>query len=376
MWRSTEAVITGRSRKPLFSKGTREFESHLLRQKLFMNLNSSVVKIVKKAMPAVVSIVISENINSIPKQLLNLRLKKKLKNLTDSFGNIEVGGGSGFIIDESGVILTNKHVIADSKAKYEIIVDGGQKYKAEVLARDPINDIAILRIIEPRGKFPTVKLGDSDKLELGEQVVAFGNVLGIFKNTVSSGIISGLSRTISARVDFNSSSQEMRGLIQTDAAINPGNSGGPLINEKGEVIGINTVTVAGAENIGLAIPINIVKKDLDDLKKFGRIRQLLLGVRYASINENIKNKFNLLCDYGALIINEGPHQPGVVPDSPADLAGLKEGDVILSINAEKITPEKIIADFLEKYSAGDALALKILRGKKEFEVKVTLAERK
>jgi len=327
-------------------------------------------------MPAVVSIVISENINSIPKQLLNLRLKKKLKNLTDSFGNIEVGGGSGFIIDESGVILTNKHVIADSKAKYEIIVDGGQKYKAEVLARDPINDIAILRIIEPRGKFPTVKLGDSGNLELGEPVVAFGNVLGIFKNTVSSGIISGLSRTISARVDFNSSSQEMRGLIQTDAAINPGNSGGPLINEKSEVIGINTVTVAGAENIGLAIPINIVKKDLDDLKKFGRIRQPLLGVRYVPINENIKNKFNLLYDYGALIINEGPHQPGVVPDSPADLAGLKEGDVILSINAEKITPEKIIADFLEKYSAGDALALKILRGKKEFEVKVTLAERK
>ena len=339
-------------------------------------------------MPAVVSIVISENIDSIPKQLLNLRLKKKLKNLTDSFGNIEVGGGSGFIIDESGVVLTNKHVIADSKAKYEIIVDNGQKYKAEVLARDPINDIAILKISNrnppypPTGgggqisKFPTIKLGDSDKLELGEQVVAFGNVLGIFKNTVSSGIISGLSRTISARVDFNSSSQEMRGLIQTDAAINPGNSGGPLINEKGEVIGINTVTVAGAENIGLAIPINIVKKDIDDLKKFGRIRQPLLGVRYASINENIKNKFNLPCDYGALIINEGPHQPGVVPDSPADLAGLKEGDVILSINAEKITPEKIIADFLEKYSAGDALALKVLRGKKEFEVKVTLAERK
>ncbi|MEK7481860.1 MAG: trypsin-like peptidase domain-containing protein [Patescibacteria group bacterium] len=343
-----------------------------------MSLNSSIVKIVKKVMPAVVSIVISENIESIPKQLINLRLKKKLKRYTDTFGDIEVGGGSGFIVDESGIVLTNKHIVIDSKAKYEIIVDGGQKYKAEILARDPINDIAILKIagLNSNEKFPIAELGDSDELELGEPVAAFGNVLGIFRNTVSSGIISGLLRSISARVDFNSLSQEMRGLIQTDAAINPGNSGGPLVNEKGRIIGINTVAVFGAENIGLAIPINVVKKDLADLKEFGRIKQPLLGVRYASINENIRNKFNLLCDYGALIINEGPNRPGVVPNSPADLAGLKEGDVILSINAEKITPEKIIADFLEKYSAGDALTLKVLRGKKEFETKAVLAERK
>ena len=346
--------------------------------KKYMSLNSSIVKIVKKVMPAVVSIVISENIESIPKQLINLRLKKKLKRYTDTFGDIEVGGGSGFIVDESGIVLTNKHIVIDSKAKYEIIVDGGQKYKAEILARDPINDIAILKIagLNSNEKFPIAELGDSDELELGEPVAAFGNVLGIFRNTVSSGIISGLLRSISARVDFNSLSQEMRGLIQTDAAINPGNSGGPLVNEKGRIIGINTVAVFGAENIGLAIPINVVKKDLADLKEFGRIKQPLLGVRYASINENIRNKFNLLCDYGALIINEGPNRPGVVPNSPADLAGLKEGDVILSINAEKITPEKIIADFLEKYSAGDALTLKVLRGKKEFETKAVLAERK
>lgn len=341
-----------------------------------MALNSSIVKIVKKVMPAVVSIVISENIESIPKQLINLRLKKKIKKFADAFGNVEVGGGSGFIVDESGIVLTNKHIITDPKAKYEIIINGGQKYKAEILARDPINDIAILKITCLNEKFPIMELGDSDELELGEPVAAFGNVLGIFRNTVSSGIISGLLRSISARVDFNSLSQEMRGLIQTDAAINPGNSGGPLVDEKGRVIGINTVAVFGAENIGLAIPINVVKKDLADLKEFGRIRQPLLGVRYASVNENIRNKFNLLYDYGALIINEGPNRPGVVPDSPADLAGIKEGDVILSINAEKITPEKIIADFLEKYSAGDTLTLKVLRGKKEFETKTTLAERK
>lgn len=343
-----------------------------------MALNYSIVKIVKKVIPAVVSIVVSENIESIPRRLINLRLKKKLRKFTDSFGNVEVGGGSGFIIDESGIVLTNKHIITDPKAKYEIIVDDGQKYKAEILARDPINDIAILKIVDLNfnEKFPIVELGDSDELELGEPVAAFGNVLGIFRNTVSSGIISGLLRSISARVDFNSFSQEMRGLIQTDAAINPGNSGGPLIDEKGRVIGINTVTVFGAENIGLAIPINVIKKDLADLKKFGRIRQPLLGVRYISINENIRNKFNLLRDYGALIMNEGPHRPGIISNSPADLAGLKEGDIILSINSEKITPEKIIADFLEKYSAGDTLTLKVLRGKKEFEVKATLAERK
>ena len=227
-------------------------------------------------MPAVVSIVVSENLKEIPKKLITSSEQKKLKKIVDNNGDIEVGGGSGFIIDKSSLIATSKHIVADPKADYTVIINNGRKIKAKVIFRSPHNDIAILKINlkpksnPPAGGLKTIKLGNSDKVQLGENVLAFGSPLGNFPNTVSEGIVSGLHRKIKAETDLKPGEDTLKEMIQTDAAINPGNSGGPLINMKGEVIGINTVAVMNAENISLAIPINPLKKILKEINKRNR----------------------------------------------------------------------------------------------------------
>jgi len=294
--------------------------------------------------------------------------------LVDKRGMVQIGGGSGFLVREDGLILTNKHVIADSKAEYTVLTSDGRKFQAEILSRDPINDVAILKIAA--NGMPNINLGDATKLELGESVVAIGNALGIFKNTVSLGIISGLSRAISAQANPLAPPQEMRGLIQTDAAINPGNSGGPLVTLDGLAVGINAAVVFGAQNIGFAIPINAARRDLDDIKKYGRIRRPLLGVRYIMIDDNLKDKMNLLVNYGALIIKESQHDHGVVPGSPAAKAGLKEKDIVLEFNSKKLDRDHPIQDFLENMGVGDKVELLVLRGKKQLKVKLALTERK
>jgi len=344
-----------------------------------------IIALIKKVMPAVVSIVISKHLEDIEKEIppelypflpsgpdghhLNVP-----DELIDRRGMVEVGGGSGFIVDPKGLILTNKHVIADPKAEYIILTDDGRKFPAKILSRDPINDIAILKI--DADNLATVKLGDSSKLELGQSIIAIGNALGIFKNTVSAGIISGLSRSISAQADLNMPLQELRGLIQTDAAINPGNSGGPLVDSNGCAVGVNAAIVFGAQNIGFAIPINAAKRDLDDLKTYGRIRRPLLGIRYIIIDENLKDKMKLPVDYGALVVKEGPHDHGVVPGSPAEKSGIREKDIVLECNGKKIDRDHTIQDFLENLAVGDTVELLVLRGANKFPVKLMLAERK
>lgn len=344
---------------------------------------TNLTKVIKKVMPTVVSIIISKSLEEIekefPAEMLPL-LPFGVPHLEippekiDSRGMVEIGGGSGFIAAENGLILTNKHVISDPKSEYTVITDDGKRHRAEIAARDPVDDVAILKI--DAKNLPVAVLGESDNLELGEEVLAIGNTLGIFKNTVSRGIISGLSRSIAAKPDPKEPVQELRGLIQTDAAINPGNSGGPLVNLSGAVIGINAAIVFGAQNVGFAIPINYAKRDLADLKKYGRVRRPLLGLRYVNLDQNWKEKLGLAVNYGALVTSHGPHQPGVISGTPAQKAGLKEKDILLECNGEKLTPEKTVQDFLEKMGVGDAMNLKVLRGKKELRVKVMLAERK
>ena len=348
---------------------------------------SLVVTTIKKVMPAVVSIAISKSLASLEKEippdlapLLPFR-RGHLQvpdEMMDADGKVKIGGGSGFIVEPTGIIVTNKHVVADKNAEYTIITDSGEKFGAEVLARDPMDDVAILQMKSSGKKFPTVKLGDSVNVELGETVLAIGNALGIFKNTVSRGIISGLSRSIraAAEIDAKPMIQELRGLIQTDAAINPGNSGGPLVNIEGEAIGINAAIVFGAQNLGFAIPINAVKRDLADLAEHGRIRRPLLGLRYMMIDGNMKKRMKLTVDSGAIIVGQMPHAQAIVADSPADKAGLKEKDIITECNGEKLTTEKTIQDFLEEREVGDILNFKVVRGKKSFDAKVVLAERK
>ncbi len=226
--------------------------------------NNIIPSIVKKVMPSVVSIVVSENIKEIPKKLITPTTQKKLKKMIDCNGDIEVGGGSGFIIDKSGIVATSKHIVADPDADYAIITNNGKKFKAKIIFLAPHTDIAILKInLKPKTKnLKPIKIGNSDKVQLGETVLAFGSPLGNFPNTVSEGIVSGLHRKIEAETDLRPGNDILKEMIQTDAAINPGNSGGPLVNIKGEVIGINTVAVANTENISLAIPINQIKKIL------------------------------------------------------------------------------------------------------------------
>jgi serine protease Do len=341
---------------------------------------NKVVKIIEKALPAVVSIVVLEtkdNKNLIPEEILpfiDSKQKKKLEKKLYTNKNFAVENGSGFIVSSSGLILTNKHIVSQNKnANYLVITNNDKKYKAQILNIDPINDVAILKI---DGKnLPTIPLGDSSKIKLGQEVIAIGNALGIFKNTVSYGIISGIARHIYTPKQKNMPAQELRGLIQTDAAINPGNSGGPLINLEGKVIGINSVMVQGAENIGFAIPINSAKRDLEDIKKYGKIKRPFLGVRYLTINDEIKQKLNLPFNYGAIVISEKPYGPAVIPKSPADLAGIKEKDIILECNNKKINVNYSILDILEEKNVGDILNLLILRNNKKINVKVKLALR-
>ncbi len=344
---------------------------------------SQIVETIKKVMPAVVSIVISKSLEDIEKEippevLPFLPFNKPHLDIPpeeiDSRGMVKIGGGSGFIVNKNGTILTNKHVVADPHAEYTVITDDNKKYKAGVLSRDPVDDIAILRI--KADNLPVVKLGDSSNLELGADVLAIGNALGMFKNTVSRGIISGLSRSIRAATAPMVAPQELRGLIQTDAAINPGNSGGPLVNMDGEAIGINSAIVFGAQNLGFAIPIKYAERDLADLKKFGHIKRPLLGLRYVNVDENMKSRMKLGVDYGAMIVGQLPHSEAIIPNSPAHKAGLKEKDIVLECDGVKITPEWTIQDMLEEKSVGNLLKLKVMRGKKTFGVEVKLTERK
>jgi S1-C subfamily serine protease len=343
------------------------------------------VHIVARVMPAVVSIAVTKSATAVASDLAKLtatRGKKGKKVPTipadkiDAHGMVQIGGGSGFIVDHRGFILTNKHVVSESEVRYTVTTNDGAVYDADVVARDPVNDIAIVKI-EPRAALlPTVPLGDSGTLKLGQSVLAFGNVLGILKNTVSRGIISGLSRAVTAHADPSAPPQEMRGLIQTDAAINIGNSGGPLVNLRGQAIGVNAATIAGTENIGFAVPVNSARRDLEDLRRFGRIRRPLLGLRYLTVSEDVRAKLGLPVPYGALVTREHPFDAAVVPGTPAANAGIKENDLILAWNGEKITLEKSIQDYLETSNVNEEVALTVLRKGKELVLRITLAERR
>lgn len=348
-----------------------------------MTHEETIISAVQKTLPAVVSIVVGKDLEALEAKgfpfygeapLFGPSEEEIVEHLpkTDE-GKIKIGGGSGFIVDSSGFIITNKHVVADPEAEYTVFTPDEEKYQARVLARDPINDVAIIKI--EAQDLPTLALGDSSKLLLGQGVIAVGNALGEFKNTVSTGIVSGLSRFLTAITDMEGHSERLRGLIQTDAAINPGNSGGPLVNLKAEVIGINAAIVFGAENIGFAIPINKAKKDLGDVKKFGKIKKPFLGVRYILLNKELQRKFALPCDSGALVLSEELDGHAVIRGSAADQAGLKERDIILALNDTPINEKTALEDIIEQCRIGERISLKFLRHGKTNEAHLILGER-
>ena len=345
-----------------------------------MSSKSPIVKIAKKVCPAVITVIVSkdlpkaENFYSFPfagKEYVMPKLEKGEKSKVEK---IQIGGGSGFIVSADGYVLTSNHVVSDTTADYTVILDPKHKYPAKVLSRNPINDTAVLKI-EDHKKFPYLEMADSNKIELGEEVVAVGNALGEFTDTLSTGIVSGLSRFITAFGGVENQMQNLRGLIQTDAAINPGNSGGPLINMACQVIGINTAMIFGAQNIGFAIPINYAKKDLNEVKKYGKIIMPFLGVKYVLISKEMAEANKLPVNDGALVVREQLGESPVVKGSAADIAGVKEWDIILSCNNQKITMKNSLADILQKCKIGEETILEGLRDGKKLNLRAKLEEK-
>ncbi len=343
----------------------------------------SVVKTVEKVSSAVVSVIATKDLpvfeqyfvnpfgqdeffkQFIPPELLpNLQVPQYRQKGTE---NRQISAGTGFFISSDGLIATNKHVVSDKEATYWIIMNDGKKLKAKVLALDPLQDVAILKIDEgvpPASEYNFIPLGDSEKIKVGQTVIAIGNALGEFQNTVSVGVISGLHRSIVASGAANGD-ELLRELIQTDAAINPGNSGGPLLDLSGKAIGINTAMAQGAESVGFSLPINIVQKDLADIKQFGKIEYAYLGVRYTIINAQVKEEKKLSVDYGALLSKGPKDEPAVMANSPAEKMGLKEGDIILEFNGVKITQSDTLSSLINRHCVGEKIVLKVLRGEKE-----------
>lgn len=348
----------------------------------------AVVNAVKKANPAVVAITISKNVpvyeqyyEQIPSPFGDFfgggffdgftvpQLRQKGTELR------EVGGGSGFLVSSDGYIVTNRHVVADEEAEYTVFTNEGKKYDAKVVARDPALDLAVLKI--DGSGFEHLAFGDSDRVQVGQTVIAIGNALAEFRNTVSVGVVSGLSRSITASDQMGGNAESLDQLIQTDAGINHGNSGGPLINLAGEVIGVNVAMADGAENIGFALSSNSVKSVVESVQKTGKIVRPYLGIRYVQIDESIKEKNNLDVDYG-ILVQRGAEigDLAVIPGSPADKAGIVENDIILEVDGTKLTSDKSLSGIIRTKKVGDTVRLKVLSKGKERTVQVTLEEMK
>ncbi len=325
---------------------------------LHLDEQEATIRAIKKVKPAVVSIIVYDYVDNIViDPISGLKQIKKEKQ--------ELGSGTGFLISSDGLILTNKHVVNsafnDNTAEYRIILNSGKEYYAQLIGRDPINDLAVLKIFDK--DLPYVELGDSDQLEIGTSVIAIGNTLGKYQNSATKGIVSGLGRNLFAS-DNAGHSESLDNVIQTDAEINNGNSGGPLIDLFGRVVGINVAVDTRGTAIGFAIPINDAKPVIKSIKEKGVIIRPRLGVHYIMLNEEIARKNNLARSSGAWIVKGDNGLPAVLPKSPAEKAGLLEGDIIFEINAIKIQGSNSLARVIQKYKPGDRIGLKIQRGNK------------
>lgn len=341
-------------------------------RKIILDEESAIVSAVERVNPAVVSIVVTKDLPKL--QELGFPFDEFFFQIPSPSGETQkqqVGAGSGFVVSADGLIVTNKHVVFDESAEYTVIMKDGKKIPVKVLATDPFNDLAVIKIESV--DLAAVSLGDSDKLKLGQRVIAIGNALGEFQNTVTTGVVSGIGRNITA--GGGAQTEKLLEVIQTDAAINPGNSGGPLLNLAGEVIGVNTAVSQEAEAIGFAIPINQVKKVIDDVKEFGKVRRPFLGVRYMIVTPELVELNKLPADHGALIVRgESREELAIVPGSPADEADLRENDIILELDGKKITVESQLGDILRSYSPGDRVVLKVLSGGEEQVISIILGE--
>ncbi len=366
------ALVGGAGGAWIEDRGNREtlFGSVTNQKKIVSSESQLISQIAKNVSPSVVSI------------------NASVTNATDSndpfgqFGGARqaVAAGTGIIISANGLIVTNRHVVPLGTTEVSVTLSDGTELKdVKVVGRTGDNDsldIAFLKINNAKGnKLTPAVIGDSTKVQVGDDVVAIGNALGQFQNTVTSGIISGYGRSVQAVSDSsNSGSENLDNLFQTDAAINEGNSGGPLVNLNGQVIGINTaVAGGGAQNIGFAIPTNDIRGLIEQVLKTGSFARPYLGVRYMPLTSDIAEQFKINTTNGALVVpSEDPSSPSVIPDGPAATAGVKEGDVITKVNGNKIDQTHSLTSLLAQHQPGDKISITVKRGNQELKLNVTL----
>ncbi len=272
--------------------------------------------------------------------------------------------GSGFIVSKDGLIVTNKHVVSDLSAKYEVVTNNDKRYDVTQIYRDPLNDISILKIDPSKNPGQTLKpvvLGNSSNLKVGQFVIAIGTALGEFPNTVTTGVISGLGRGITAGDYFDA--EELDNVIQTDAAINPGNSGGPLLNSSSQVIGVNTAVASGGQNIGFALPIDTIKASLDNFNKTGQFNRAFLGVSYRVIDEELAKQNEVVT---------GAYIQTVIANSPAEKAGLTEGDIITKVDGKNLSDTFQISNAVSSKKVGDQMLLEVWKDGQTRSVTATL----
>ena len=325
---------------------------------------SAVISAIDKALPSVVTVVITETTTSGGGFEINpFDPQNPFKQVPRTEQKTDHSIGSGFVIGKN-LVVTNKHVVSNTQAKFHITTSDKKTYNITDISRDPLNDIAILKI--DTNNLQPIELGDSSRLRLGQLVIAIGTPLGEFPNTVTTGIISGLGRGITAGSPFEGFVERLDNVIQTDAAINPGNSGGPLIDSKGEVIGVNTAVSEGGQNIGFAIPVNIIQ---DLLKNFtdgkGNIVRPFIGVRYQMISQDTA----VLND-----LPQGGYIVEIISGSPAEKAGLQKGDIIMEFNGEKLKSDNVksLQEMISKKRVGDKVKIKMWRKGKISELILTL----
>ncbi len=340
---------------------------------------SKVIEVAAMASPAVVSIVATAEVPIMEHYWHDpfsyfFELEDQPEPETE---RVRVGAGTGFIVSSDGYIITNRHVVEDLKAEYTVFLNDpeqpGKQAVAEVLALDPNNDLAVLKIEQT--DLPYLQFGDSANLQIGQTAITIGYALGEFDNTVSKGVVSGLARSIVASRGLGYRGERLYDLIQTDAAINLGNSGGPMLNIKGEVIGVN-VAMAQAENIGFAVPGNEAQRAFIEVKQTGTITEqeiAFLGIRYLTINQRLQEANNLPYDYGALVVRgEQPAELAVTPGSPADQAGISVDDIILEFAGQKITDRQPLYQLIRRYQPGDEVSIKLYSQGEEKEIQVIL----
>jgi serine protease Do len=320
------------------------------------------VRAIKKVAPSVVNI----NVSLKGKKLI---VVDGVASTTDYISSL--GSGTGFIISADGLIITNKHVVdveAGSDVSYRITMSNGKKQYAMLIGTDPLNDLALLKIFDKN--LPFVELGDSNKMPLGSSVIAIGNALGMYQNSVTKGIISGLNRDIVA-YDSAGRADSLSNVLQTDAQINLGNSGGPLVDLNGKVVGVNVATDGGGQSIGFAIPINDVKPVIRSARENGYIVRPRLGVQYLTLNQDLVEKYKLGQQQGAWLHSEN-ETPSVLPDTPAAKAGLQDGDIIIAVDRTSLTQQVTLSSLVQNLKPGQKITIKVYRQGKILNILATL----